>query len=123
LGTPGYGTVFTRIGGREFRRNAGCIKNQFGVSKPGDRGSAAQVENSRMRGLGKVDTARGEERRIGRRGEMVLHHADRFVLTREAKHQFQEVAAVGVHTGRAEDAGGAQDQRIRQIGLGIQLAS
>jgi hypothetical protein len=114
--------VFVAGRALEFGVESRILEDDAGEVEPGDRGAAAEVEDTGGIAVEEVDGSGGEERGVGRGGDEVLDDADGLSGAGEAEHGFDEVAAVGGAAGRTEDARGTEDEGAVEVGLGVEFA-
>ncbi len=72
--------------------------------------------------LHQVDGAGGQQRSEGGRGHVVFHYPYGVRGSREAEHQFDEVAAGGRQSTGSEDAGSADHEGTVEISLRVEFA-
>ncbi len=118
----GGGSVFALVGRPQLGAEARHFEDDLRVAEPRHRGSTAYVNDAGHALLHQVHRARGERRGVGRRGDVILHHADRPFLRGQPQHGLDEVAAGRVQAARPEDSGGANDERRLQVGLRVEFS-
>ena len=69
-----------------------------------------------------IDGARSQQRSVRRGSHKVLDDPDGLAPLGEAQHQFDEVAAIRGASAGSENARGPDDQRVVEIGLGVEFS-
>ncbi len=109
------------IGRREVRRNPRLVEDQLRELEPGNRLAPADVEDPLQIPLQQIDRTVGQQRRIGRRRNVILHHANRLSFARQPQHQLGKIAARRAQPARPEHARRPHNQRPLQISLYIKF--